>query len=128
MKMKMKKRKVFNNDYERIDGMMNKKEVFNWKLLSTNDITSLKLLKEACEQRHLDTKNFLYKSDYENGLNNAEKYECAICLEEYNLNDKIIRLDCKHVFHFECLKKAVYYEYERTQRIPTCSTCRKPLF
>ena len=29
--------------------------------------------------------------------------ECSICLERYNKNDKIICLDCNHMFHKNCL-------------------------
>ena len=29
--------------------------------------------------------------------------ECSICLEQYKLNEKIIQLDCDHIFHKECL-------------------------
>lgn len=30
--------------------------------------------------------------------------ECSICLEKYDKKDKIIDLECNHVFHKECIK------------------------
>ena len=35
--------------------------------------------------------------DLENLIN-----ECSICLEKYKLNEKIIQLDCDHIFHKSC--------------------------
>lgn len=37
-------------------------------------------------------------SDLENLIN-----ECSICLENYEINDKIIILNCTHIFHKRCL-------------------------
>lgn len=39
------------------------------------------------------------ESDLENLLN-----ECSICLDEYKINDKIMILDCEHIYHKECIK------------------------
>ena len=36
--------------------------------------------------------------DLENLIN-----ECSICLEQYKLNEKIIKLDCEHIFHKSCI-------------------------
>tara|TARA_B110000902_G_scaffold261494_2_gene336379 strand:+ start:49 stop:405 length:357 start_codon:yes stop_codon:yes gene_type:complete len=37
-------------------------------------------------------------SDLENLIN-----ECSICLEEYKINEKIMILDCDHIYHKECI-------------------------
>lgn len=36
---------------------------------------------------------------------NVYKNDCTICLEDFNPNSKVVVLECKHIFHFECLKE-----------------------
>ena len=43
--------------------------------------------------------------------------ECSICLEKYNYNDKIIKLNCNHVYHKKCLK--LWFNKGKT-----CPICR----
>ena len=38
-------------------------------------------------------------ADLENLIN-----ECSICLEQYKLNEKIIQLECDHIFHKSCFE------------------------
>lgn len=35
---------------------------------------------------------------------NVYKNNCTICLEDFNLKSNVVVLECKHIFHFECLK------------------------
>ena len=45
---------------------------------------------------------------------------CSICQQEYEHNDQVVRLPCRHVFHLEC-----YDEYVSRSGIePTCPNCR----
>ena len=30
--------------------------------------------------------------------------ECSICLEKYNLKEKIVQLECNHAFHKKCIE------------------------
>ncbi len=41
---------------------------------------------------------------------------CPICLDEYELNQKIRRLPCMCVFHQECIEK----HFETSKVCPTC--------
>jgi hypothetical protein len=53
---------------------------------------------------------------------NLSKYNtcnCSICLEEFNLNNKIINLKCKHFFHYNCIYN--WLSKESTK----CPTCRQ---
>ena len=43
---------------------------------------------------------------------------CPICLEEYNNNNKIIKLNCDHIFHKHCIK-------EWFEKKDNCPNCRK---
>lgn len=46
--------------------------------------------------------------------------ECAICMEDFNLNDEVKKLPCKHCFHEPCIK-------EWLKLHGTCPVCRKNL-
>jgi hypothetical protein len=52
---------------------------------------------------------------------NNEKYrsECNICMDEYNLEDVIVKLGCNHIFHKDCI-----YNWLCNERV-TCPVCRK---
>lgn len=51
---------------------------------------------------------------------NEEEVTCPICLEEFNEDESVIELPCKHVFHKECIKK--WFENNHS-----CPTCRKKI-
>ena len=40
--------------------------------------------------------------DYSNQLSNMS---CSICLENFNKNNYILKLDCEHIYHHNCLNK-----------------------
>ncbi len=46
--------------------------------------------------------------------------QCAICMEDFNLNDEAKRLPCKHYFHESCIN-------EWLKLHGTCPVCRKNL-
>jgi len=52
---------------------------------------------------------------------NYEKYnkQCNICIEDYKINDFVIELPCKHLFHKECIENWLCKE-----KI-SCPVCRK---
>ena len=45
--------------------------------------------------------------------------DCSICLETIKILDKIYRLECRHIFHLECLDK-----WNKN----TCPYCRREIF
>lgn len=45
--------------------------------------------------------------------------ECNICMDEYKINDDIVKLGCNHVFHSDCIRNWLCNE-----RV-TCPVCRK---
>jgi hypothetical protein len=47
-------------------------------------------------------------------LNNTQ---CTICLENLKLNEKLIILQCKHIFHRECIK---YWLLNQSTKCPIC--------
>jgi len=44
--------------------------------------------------------NKLITLKYEGGL----FYDCSICLETFGLNEDIVKLNCNHCFHSNCIK------------------------
>lgn len=47
------------------------------------------------------------------------KSDCNICMDDYNIGDKIVQLGCKHIFHEDCIRNWLCNE-----RV-TCPVCRK---
>ena len=56
----------------------------------------------------------------ESGLSELLLSECPICLESFVVNDSIITLSCRHVFHSECL-------HEWLPNNLSCPVCRLDL-
>ena len=44
---------------------------------------------------------------------------CSICLEEYNINDKLLELKCKHYYHYNCIYPWISRESTK------CPSCRQ---
>jgi hypothetical protein len=45
----------------------------------------------------------LHPVEYDNKVNEFEN-NCTICLEDFSINNQVIKLQCKHLFHYSCLK------------------------
>lgn len=74
-----------------------------------------------------DVKVTLPKSDFDkleniqinhDNLNDFINSQCNICMEEYKIDDYVIKLKCKHLFHKECIK-----DWLCKEKI-TCPVCR----
>lgn len=46
--------------------------------------------------------------------------DCSICMSEFESDDKIIQLQCKHIFHSDCI-----IQWLKEKRI--CPNCKKPI-
>jgi len=47
-----------------------------------------------------------------------ENLECSICLQKYNIDERIVILKCKHVLHYNCA-----YNWLCKEKV-TCPVCR----
>ena len=65
------------------------------------------------------------KIKYRRNLNNCPD-SCSICLLNFNVNDNLIKTDCEHYFHDECLNTWVNTAYSRNTNI-SCPICRTPI-
>lgn len=54
-------------------------------------------------------------------LENFKELQCNVCMENYNINDNITQLDCKHFFHKNCIQNWLCNEHV------TCPICRKDI-
>jgi hypothetical protein len=45
---------------------------------------------------------------------------CPICVEDFNVTDKQVILNCSHVFHWDCLRS-----FEKFAQVRCCPLCRK---
>lgn len=58
---------------------------------------------------------------------NAYNDECSICMEEYN-NLDIIKLNCNHIFHNNCMLRYIETKYkELSNKLIFCNKLRCPL-
>ena len=48
---------------------------------------------------------------------------CTICLETYIKQSKIVRLDCQHIFHKQCIQL-----WFKNKPLKQCPLCRKTLY
>ena len=69
----------------------------------------------------------------------AGSSECAICLEEYEMDDLIVTLLCRHTFHRRCIEQWLFrlaaqvgsHDWDEDQallRACTCPLCKGPVF
>ena len=108
---------LFNIDFSTDSTILNR--IMQIFLESTNNTNNIN------ENVFEDVKVTLTKEqfkDLDTGIileENTDNKECNICMDEYKINDKIITLDCKHIFHRRCIKHWLLLEKV------TCPVCRK---
>ena len=49
---------------------------------------------------------------------------CSICIEDYEVNDKMVRLPCGHEFHKDCIHPWLRQQVEEYS-VPYCPICKK---
>lgn len=53
---------------------------------------------------------------------NVFKVNCTICLENFNSDSLVIKLFCKHIFHFQCLKNLMIKNKHKSElKCPNCN-------
>lgn len=58
-----------------------------------------------------------YKSIKFMGEENSRNKQCFICMEEFILNEEVLELECRHLFHKTCIENAIKYN-------PKCPLCK----
>ena len=58
------------------------------------------------------------EKNYKYSLSNLEKAQCAICLENLNKQENILKLECSHIYHVNCLKD--WYIKSKNKDCPMC--------
>lgn len=59
-----------------------------------------------------------YKELEEPFLHDSSSERCSICLENYQKNETILKLKCKHIFHKECIKE--WFHKKKQEECPLC--------
>lgn len=75
----------------------------------------IKIFFNSCKEKYNIFKIPVYKIK-EN--DNLLLDECPICLDKFEINDRIISLNCNHKFHKDCLKLWI-------KKNNTCPQCRE---
>jgi hypothetical protein len=53
-------------------------------------------------------------------------FTCAICINDYLINEEIIKFDCSHDYHKDCIRPWLI-EKINTQKVPQCPLCNAEL-
>ena len=57
----------------------------------------------------------------ENEVDKILNKECSICLDQFKQNTSILKLNCNHIFHYDCINEWIF-------RKPECPECRRNIF
>ena len=52
---------------------------------------------------------------------------CAICIQNFKLNESIRNLQCKHLFHAKCIDKWLYMQFCADEEL-LCPLCQQDIF
>ena len=56
-------------------------------------------------------------------INDIEEQICSICLENFEMSDKIYVLTCNHVFHRQCIEGWINYKNQDAE----CPLCKREI-
>lgn len=123
---------IFNNNS--ISNNSNNNNIFNnINILNDNtsiynNLFSLNNLHNYNQNNNIETSynhqkfSWLKKEKYTQDISkNYEKDPCSICYENFKLNEEINITKCKHIFHYNCIEKAI------NKNILDCPICRSNL-
>ena len=106
-----------DSDYEEI----NLEEYFQSVSTLLNDLNvdiqtlGSKIIKEKPKLKKLKMSKKLW---VKNDKGKLEVPQCCICINNMKVNEEVVKLKCKHLFHFKCLDKWI----ENKQICPFCRT------
>lgn len=60
-----------------------------------------------------------FKNEKLKDLTQLNDKKCTICMEQYNIEEYVVTLDCNHIFHKDCIKHWLCKENVK------CPVCRK---
>lgn len=68
-------------------------------------------LKNLCKSKHKNYEKIQFNSE-------TEYFDsCTICLEDFNDKEKLLKLDCNHVYHEHCIKTW----FKKKKKCPNCA-------
>lgn len=75
---------------------------------------------DECLVRNDDRVVSVNSITYKNIIDKMYDDKCSICIEKYTLDDIVSVLDCKHIYHTNCIKEWGKYK-------PECPLCKKKI-
>lgn len=85
--------------------------------------TNAKIAQKKQEEQNKKMEEILKQMPYKS-LNIFNITTCMICLESFDENAIVSQFRCKHVYHYECIKKWIEKDYQRSK----CPNCKQSLF
>ena len=68
-------------------------------------------LKNLCKPKHKNYEKINFNSE-------TEYFDsCTICLEDFNDKEKLLKLDCNHIYHEHCIKTW----FKKKRKCPNCA-------
>ena len=62
----------------------------------------------------------------ETNKDETKDFMCAICINDYSINEEIIQFECSHDYHKDCIHPWLI-EKINTQKVPKCPLCNTEL-
>ena len=135
MKQLRKKEKILSNYKKLCKENSNKIEELKKKvtdnILKQNEIKENTKIKyePKKEKNEININNNLNKDNVLTDLletmtfniDNTTFFQCGICMDSFNENEKIKRLPCEHIFHIDCMN-----QWLQTKK--TCPFCDQAIF
>lgn len=123
---------TYNNDFNSNNTLNNDGNQFSQMLVGIIFLVGISFLSVCCRQQSrydtdLSIRNNTLNENLIETINQSEENyninihnneECSICLDYFNNDKKIIKLNCDHIFHTECIKLWI----ENNNTCPLCRT------
>lgn len=78
---------------------------------------------------NIDVTNVLMKDEMVRVLSDRIETHCSICLHEFEPEESLLKTNCDHLFHKECLQKWTHTQLctQTGLEMSTCPMCKTPL-
>ena len=91
---------------------LNDEEEENYLMNESMNTYYDELFKESLESLEIDVSKTKPLND---------NFECRICLDKIDANDDVYLLSCEHIFHIQCLDRAINQKHKH------CPICRQEI-
>jgi len=106
---------LYNNEIKILNDIYSKLNIN----IHINSISYTEHIQEVVNNKYVkkDVTNIISKFKSKKYKGDDNKHQCSVCLENIKKDEKITKLDCKHIFHTDCINEWI-------SRDNTCPCCR----